>query len=67
MGKPDKKFGVWNEELTLDENLVFHEKQAKLEKEIARLEKRARAEKQPRKKFELVQKINELRNGKCLK
>lgn len=30
--------GVWNEELTLDENLAFHEKQAKLEKEIARLE-----------------------------
>ena len=53
--------GVWNEELTLDENLAFHEKQAKLEKEIARLEKRARAEKQPRKKFELVQKIKELK------
>lgn len=47
--------GVWNEELTLDENLAFHEKQAKLEKEIARLEKQARAEKQPKKKFELVQ------------
>lgn len=55
--------GVWNEELTLDENLAFHEKQAKLEKEIARLEKRARAEKQPRKKFELVQKIKELKEN----
>ena len=33
---------------------------AKLEKEIARLEKMARNEKQPKKKFELVQKIKEL-------
>ena len=33
----------------------------KLEKEIARLEKLAWAEKQPKKKFELVQKINSLK------
>ena len=33
----------------------------KLEKEIARLEKRARAEKQPRKKFELVQRIKKIK------
>lgn len=51
------ELGVWNEELTLDENLVLHERQAKLEKEIAKLEKQARAEKQPKKKFELVQRI----------
>lgn len=54
------ELGVWNEELTLDENLVLHERQAKLEKEIAKLEKQARAEKQPKKKFELVQRIKKL-------
>lgn len=54
------ELGVWNEELTLDENLVLHERQAKLEKEIAKLEKQARAEKQPKKKFELVQRIRQL-------
>lgn len=52
---------------TLDEQIADDERRCKIEKEIARLEKRARAEKQPRKKFELVQRINELRNGKCLK
>jgi hypothetical protein len=49
--------GVWNEELSLDENIALHEKQEKLEKEIAKIEKQARAEKQPKKKFELVQEI----------
>lgn len=53
--------GVWNEELSLDENIELHEKQEKLQKEIARLEKQARAEKQPKKKFELVQKIKKLK------
>lgn len=53
--------GVWNEELSLDENIALHEKRAKLEKEIAKLEKQARAEKQPKKKFELVQRINSLK------
>ena len=56
------ELGVWNEELSLDENLALHERQAKLEKEIAKLEKQARAEKQPKKKFELVQRIKKLRN-----
>lgn len=56
------ELGVWNEELTLDENLALHERQAKLEKEITKLEKQARAEKQPKKKFELVQRIKKLRN-----
>lgn len=55
--------GVWNEELSLDENIELHEKQEKLQKEIARLEKQARAEKQPKKKFELVQKIKKLREN----
>ena len=53
--------GEWKEELSLDENLLLHEKREKLQKEIARLEKQARAEKQPRKKFELVQKVKKLR------
>lgn len=55
------ELGVWNEELSIDENIELHEKQAKLQKEIARLEKQARAEKQPKKKFELVQKIKRLK------
>lgn len=53
--------GVWNEDLSLDENLALHEKQAKLEKEIARLEKLARAEKQPKRKFELAQQVKKLK------
>lgn len=52
--------GVWNEKLSLDENIALHEKQAKLEKEIAKLEKQAWAENQPKKKFEQVQKIKTL-------
>ena len=47
--------GVWNEELSLDENLALHEQQEKLQKQITKLEKQARAEKQPKKKLELVQ------------
>lgn len=45
---------------TLEQQILLDEKRDKLEKEIARLEKLARAEKQPKKKFELVQKINDL-------
>ena len=48
---------------TLEEQIVANEQQSKLQKEIARLEKQARAEKQPKKKFELVQKIKELKAG----
>ena len=53
--------GVWNEELTLDENIALHEQQEKLKKQIEKLEKKARAEKQPKKKFELVQQIKKLK------
>ena len=45
---------------TLDEQIVIDEKRQKLEKEIAKLEKQARAEKQPKKKFELVQQVKKL-------
>lgn len=40
---------------TLGEQIADKERREKLEKEIAKLEKLARAEKQPKKKFELVQ------------
>lgn len=46
---------------TLDEQIAVDEQKTKLQKEISRLEKLARAEKQPKKKFELVQKINKLK------
>lgn len=52
--------GVWNDALSLDENLALHERQAKLQKEIDRLEKRVRAEVQPKKKFEIVQQVRKL-------
>lgn len=53
--------GVWNEELSLDENIALHNKQEQLKKQIEKLEKQARAEKQPKKKFELVQKLKKLK------
>ena len=43
---------------TLDVQIAIDDKKVKLEKEIARLEKQARGEKQPKKKFELVQLVN---------
>lgn len=55
--------GVWNEELSLDENIALHEKQEKLKKQIAKLEKQARTERQPKKKFELHQKITKLKKN----
>ena len=57
----NEECGVWNEELTLDENLANVEEQLRIKKEIVRLEALARKEKQPKKKFELVQKIQVLR------
>ena len=45
---------------TLDEQIAIDEKRAKLQKEINKLERLARAEKQPKKKFELVQQKNKL-------
>ena len=55
------ELGVWNEELSLDENLALHEQQEKLQKQIAKLEKQARVERQPKKKFELANKVKELK------
>ena len=42
---------------SLDEQIAADERRQKIEKEIAKLEKQARNEKQPNKKFELAQKI----------
>lgn len=52
---------------TLDEQIIIDEKKAKLQKKITRLEKKARTEKQPKKKFELVQEINKLKRLKDFK
>lgn len=61
LGIRNEKLNAWDDNLSLDENIALHERQEKLQKEIARLEKQARAEKQPKKKFELVQKIKTLK------
>ena len=47
---------------SLDEQIASDEQKARLEKEIARLERQARNEKQPKKKFELVQEIKRLKD-----
>ena len=46
--------GEWDSSLTLEDNIDLKEKKEKLQKEIARLEKLARKEVQPKKKFDLV-------------
>ena len=46
---------------TLDEQIEKDELRNKLLNEIEKLEKKARSEKQPKKKFELAQRINKLK------
>ena len=46
---------------SLEQQIAVDEQRAKIQKEIDRLEKLARKETQPKKKFELVQKIKELK------
>ena len=46
---------------TLYEQIEVNDKRQKFQKEINRLEKKARSEKQPKKKFDIVQKINKLK------
>ena len=48
---------------TLNEQIAADDEREKLEKEIAKLEKLARAEKQPKKKFELAQKVKALKEA----
>ena len=50
-----------NRETTLGEQIADKERREKLEKEIERLEKLAWAEKQPKRKFDIVCQIKELR------
>ena len=52
--------GEWNNDLSLEENIEIKEKQEKLKKEIDKLEKLARKEIQPKKKFEFVSKKRKL-------
>lgn len=47
---------------SLDRQIAINEQREKLQKEIDRLEKKARAEKQPKKKYALVQQIAALQN-----
>lgn len=51
-----------NNDSSLGEQIADKEQREKLEKEIAKLEKLARAEKQPKKKFDLVQQIKLLKS-----
>ena len=48
---------------TLDEQIAVDEQRMKIQKEIDRLTKAAKIEKQPKKKFEMVQRINKLKKG----
>lgn len=50
-------------EHTLNEQIALDDKRARLQKEIAKLEKQAWAEKQPKRKLELVQKYKALRQS----
>lgn len=48
---------------TLDEQIAVDEQRMKIQKKIDRLTKQAKNEKQPKKKFELAQRINKLKKG----
>jgi len=48
---------------TLDEQIIAAEEHAKLLQRIERLEKQARSEKQPRRKWELVEEVRRLKEG----
>lgn len=53
--------GDWGADTDLATGLAEKERKEKIQKEIALLEKQAWKEKQPKKKFELVQKVNKLK------
>ncbi len=50
-----------SETLSLEAQIAHNMERAKIEQEIARLEKKARTEKQPRKKMELVARLKEVK------
>lgn len=54
--------GMRNAELTVAERIKRQEAVQKLQKELAKAEKLARAEKQPKKRFELYQQVQELKH-----
>ena len=49
---------------TLDKQIQINAQREQIAKEIARLEKMARKEVQPKRKYELVQQITKLKEGK---
>ena len=53
--------GIEKDDNSLGEQIADKEYRERLEKEIAKLEKLARAEKQPKKKFELFKQLNKLK------
>ena len=53
---------AWRDDLSIAANIARDTARARLEKQIAALEKRARAEKQPKKKFELVNEMRKLKD-----
>lgn len=54
---------VTDKSVSTEEKIMRYEEQIKLHKEIERLEKESWKEKQPKRKFELVEKINNLKAG----
>ena len=52
----------WDDDLSAKENTAKIEERKKLQKQIEKLERQLKKETQPRKKFELYQKIKELKN-----
>lgn len=57
--------GEWDEELTIAENIGHQIEIENIQKEISKLEKQIKNEKQPKKKFELVQKMKTLKEKLC--
>ena len=57
----DLEGGEWNDTLSVEENILRHEQIKQLQKQIDDLEKKARAEVQPKKKYELVQQISDIK------
>ena len=60
-GRDGLRAVAWREDLPISANIARDAARARLQKQIAALEKRARAEKQPKKKFDFVQIIKKLK------
>ena len=55
---------VADNNISTEEKIMRYEEQIKIHKEIEKLEKEAWKEKQPKRKFELVERINKLKGGR---